>query len=151
MNVFQCFYIPWSLYPNKSTFNLSTLSRFVTQLEACSNQEIFLLVLIFSSPQNLSRRNAIRKTWANVTHNPGYTTLVLFVLGKPSSATAQVEVIKESDQQQDLIQGIFLDTPENQTLKIKRAIELVCRKSDSATSELIQGKNTLCVYVFINS
>ncbi|KAG8141751.1 hypothetical protein E2320_006439 [Naja naja] len=95
----------------------------ISNPEACSNQEIFLLVLIFSSPQNLSRRNAIRKTWANVTHNPGYTTLVLFVLGKPSSATAQVEVIKESDQQQDLIQGIFLDTPENQTLKIKRAIE----------------------------
>ncbi|XP_013928038.1 PREDICTED: putative UDP-GlcNAc:betaGal beta-1,3-N-acetylglucosaminyltransferase LOC100288842 [Thamnophis sirtalis] len=91
--------------------------------EACSNREVFLLVLIFSSPQNLDRRSAIRKTWANVTHVQGYTTLVLFVLGKPSSATTQVEVIKESDQQQDLIQGIFLDTPENQTMKVKRAVE----------------------------
>lgn len=95
----------------------------ISDPEACSNREIFLLVLIFSRPQNLSRRDAIRKTWANLTHVQGYTTLVLFVLGKPSSATAQVEVIKESDQRQDLIQGIFLDTPENQTLKVKRAIE----------------------------
>ncbi|KAM3825414.1 beta-1,3-galactosyltransferase 9 [Vipera latastei] len=91
--------------------------------EACSKQEIFLLVLIFSNPENLSRRNAIRKTWANVTDIQGYPTLVLFVLGEPSSTSAQMEVIKESNQEQDLIQGIFLDTPENQTLKIKRAVE----------------------------
>ncbi|XP_070615689.1 beta-1,3-galactosyltransferase 9 [Erythrolamprus reginae] len=95
----------------------------ISNPEACSNRDIFLLVLTFSSPQNLSRRNAIRKTWANVTYVQGYTTLVLFVLGKPSSATAQAEVIKESNQQRDLIQGTFLDTFENQILKIKRAIE----------------------------
>ncbi|KAM6431066.1 beta-1,3-galactosyltransferase 9 [Liasis olivaceus] len=97
----------------------------ISNSEACSKREIFLLVLIFSCPENLSWRNAIRKTWANVTYVQGYATLVLFVLGKPSSATTQLEVIRETDQQQDLIQGTFLDTPENQTLKIKRAIEWI--------------------------
>ncbi|XP_063172527.1 beta-1,3-galactosyltransferase 9 [Candoia aspera] len=95
----------------------------ISNSEACSKREVFLVVLVFSYPENLSRRNAIRKTWANLTHVQGYTTLVLFVLGKPSSATTQLEVIRETDQQQDLIQGAFLDTPENQTLKIKRAVE----------------------------
>ncbi|XP_063001046.1 beta-1,3-galactosyltransferase 9 [Elgaria multicarinata webbii] len=93
--------------------------------EACSREEIFLLALIFSRPENSSRRDAIRGTWANLTHAKSYSTLALFVLGKPSSEAIQQEVIKEMEKHQDLIQGAFLDSPENQTIKTVMAMEWI--------------------------
>ncbi|XP_034969547.1 beta-1,3-galactosyltransferase 9 [Zootoca vivipara] len=98
-------------------------SYVASRSEACSNQEIFLLVLVFGSPENLSRRNTIRETWANQTHIRGYGTLVFFVLGKPSSEGTQLEVVQEMEKHQDLIQGSFLDSVENQTLKTLMAVE----------------------------
>uniref|UniRef100_A0A8D2L751 Hexosyltransferase n=1 Tax=Varanus komodoensis TaxID=61221 RepID=A0A8D2L751_VARKO len=97
----------------------------VSSSEACSDKEIFLLALIFTSPENSLRRSAIRGTWANLTHVRDYTVLALFLLGKPSSEATQQELIKEMKQHQDLIQGDFLDSPENQTLKTLRTIEWV--------------------------
>uniref|UniRef100_A0A6J0V2K6 Hexosyltransferase n=1 Tax=Pogona vitticeps TaxID=103695 RepID=A0A6J0V2K6_9SAUR len=95
----------------------------VSNSEVCSGKEVFLLVLVFSNPENSTRRDTIRETWANLTHVGGYGTLVLFVLGKPSSEVTQLEVTKESETHQDLIQGVFLDSPGNQTLKILVAME----------------------------
>ncbi|XP_061460471.1 beta-1,3-galactosyltransferase 9 [Rhineura floridana] len=95
----------------------------VSSSEACSNQEIFLLVLVFSSPENSSRRNTIRETWANRTQVRGYGTLILFVLGKSTLEATQLEVVKEMQKHQDLIQGTFLDSAENQTLKTLLAVE----------------------------
>ncbi|XP_066496898.1 beta-1,3-galactosyltransferase 9 [Tiliqua scincoides] len=91
--------------------------------EACSGNEIFLLVLVFSRPENALRRGVVRETWANVTHVESCITLVLFVLGKPSLEAAQLEVTKEWQKHQDLIEGAFLDSWENQTLKILLAME----------------------------
>lgn len=95
----------------------------VSSSQVCSSEEVFLLVLIFSSPGNTSRRNTIRQTWANITHIRGYSTLILFTLGKPSSEATQLEVIKEAKKHQDVIEGAFLDSPENQTLKTMKAVE----------------------------
>ncbi|KAL8174812.1 UNVERIFIED_CONTAM: hypothetical protein K2H54_054178 [Gekko kuhli] len=91
--------------------------------EACAHKEVFLLVLIFSNPENASRRDTIRQTWANMTDIRGYGTVILFVLGKPPSEATQLEVIKEFQEHQDLIEGTFLDSPENQTLKTASAVE----------------------------
>ncbi|XP_053138363.1 beta-1,3-galactosyltransferase 9 [Hemicordylus capensis] len=95
----------------------------LTSSEACSREEIFLLVLVFSSPENSSRRDTIRETWANLTHIRGYRTLVLFALGKPSSEATQLEVIKEWQKHRDLVEGVLLDSPENQTLKTTMVVE----------------------------
>ncbi|XP_042334651.1 beta-1,3-galactosyltransferase 9 [Sceloporus undulatus] len=95
----------------------------VSNSEACSGNEIFLLTLVISRPENSSRRNAIRGTWANLTHVKGYGTLVLFLLGKPSEESTQWEILKEMEKHQDLIQGIFPEPPENQTLKTLVAME----------------------------
>ncbi|XP_057405152.1 beta-1,3-galactosyltransferase 9 [Balaenoptera acutorostrata] len=98
----------------------SNLSKYyiLSQSEVCKGKNIFLLSLIFSSPGNGTRRDLIRKTWGNVTSVRGHPILTLFALGMPVLVTAQQEIDKESQKNNDIIEGIFLDSAENQTLKI---------------------------------
>ncbi|XP_063094321.1 beta-1,3-galactosyltransferase 9 [Cavia porcellus] len=90
----------------------------LSQPEVCKEKSIFLLSLVFSSPENRTRRDLIRKTWGNVTSVQGHTILTLFVLGMPVLVTTQKEIDKESHKNNDIIEGLFLDSSENQTLKI---------------------------------
>nr|XP_060613687.1 beta-1,3-galactosyltransferase 9 [Anolis sagrei ordinatus] len=110
------------LSPMKANFSKAFA---LVNSEACSNKEIFLLALIFSGAGNMSRRQAIRETWANATNVHGYSTLVLFLLGKPSEELTQLEILKETETHPDLIQGIFPDAPENQTLKTLVTVEWI--------------------------
>ncbi|XP_076999508.1 beta-1,3-galactosyltransferase 9 [Tamandua tetradactyla] len=98
----------------------SNLSRYyiLSQPEVCKGKNIFLLSLIFSNPGDGTRRDLIRKTWGNVTSVRGHPILTLFALGMPVLVTTQQEIDKESLKNNDIIEGIFLDSSENQTLKI---------------------------------
>lgn len=97
--------------------NLSK-SYTVSSAATCSDQEVFLLVLVCSSPENRTRRNVIRQTWGNVTDTGGYAVLTLFALGKPASVAAQLEIDEESQKHRDIIEGSFIDSPETQTQKM---------------------------------
>ncbi|MEJ1275294.1 hypothetical protein NN561_006190 [Cricetulus griseus] len=90
----------------------------LSQPEACNGKTIFLLSLIFSSPGNGTRQELIRKTWGSVTSVQGDPIFTLFALGKPALVTTQEEIDIESQKNDDIIEGIFLDSPENQTLKV---------------------------------
>ncbi|XP_007900980.2 beta-1,3-galactosyltransferase 9 [Callorhinchus milii] len=84
---------------------------------ACGHSNIFLLSIISSDVENSSRRDVIRRTWANVTRVRGYSVLTLFALGMPRTPDAQSDIRREFAKHGDLIQGKFLDGPENLTLK----------------------------------
>ncbi|XP_054358799.1 beta-1,3-galactosyltransferase 9 [Pongo pygmaeus] len=103
----------------------SNLSKYyvLSQSEICKGKNIFLLSLIFSSPGNGTRRDVIRKTWGNVTSVQGHPILTLFALGMPVLVTTQKEINRESRKNNDIIEGIFLDSSENQTLKIITMIQ----------------------------
>ncbi|XP_069861105.1 beta-1,3-galactosyltransferase 9 [Dipodomys merriami] len=90
----------------------------LSQSEVCKGKNIFLLSLIFSSPGNGTRRDLIRRTWGNVSSVQGHSVLTLFALGMPVLVTTQKEIDKESHKNNDIVEGIFLDSLENQTLKI---------------------------------
>lgn len=47
----------------------------------------------------------------------GYPVLALFALGTPALVTTQEETDIESQENNNIIEGIFLDSSENQTLK----------------------------------
>lgn len=102
--------------------NLSK-SYTVSSAATCSDQEVFLLVLVCSSPENRTRRNVIRQTWGNVTDTGGYAVLTLFALGKPASVAAQLEINEESQKHRDIIEGSFIDSPETQTQKMLMIVE----------------------------
>uniref|UniRef100_A0A8D2D309 Hexosyltransferase n=1 Tax=Sciurus vulgaris TaxID=55149 RepID=A0A8D2D309_SCIVU len=95
----------------------------LSQSDICKRKNIFLLSLIFSSPGNGTRRDLIRKTWGNVTSVQGHPILTLFALGMPVMVTTQKEIDKESHKNNDIIEGNFLDSFENQTLKIITMIQ----------------------------
>ncbi|KAM6296947.1 beta-1,3-galactosyltransferase 9 [Aegotheles albertisi] len=101
----------------------ANLSHTVGSTATCSHQEIFLLILVCSSPENRTRRNVIRQTWGNVTDARGYAVLTLFALGKPASVTTQLEISEESQKHRDIIEGSFIDSPETQTQKVLMSLE----------------------------
>ncbi|XP_009567933.2 beta-1,3-galactosyltransferase 9 [Cuculus canorus] len=101
----------------------ANLSHTVSSEATCPDQEIFLLVLVCSSPENRTWRNVIRQTWGNVTDARGYAVLTLFALGKSALVTTQLEINEESQKHRDIIEGSFIDSPETQTEKILMSIE----------------------------
>ncbi|XP_078496949.1 beta-1,3-galactosyltransferase 9 [Lissotriton helveticus] len=103
------------LVPMKDNISRSYV---ISDSEACAHKDILLLTIISSSPENQTKRDHIRQTWANVTQVKGYTVITRFALGKPKSETVQLEIIKESEEYRDIIQGSFEDSTQNQTLKV---------------------------------
>ncbi|XP_010016821.1 PREDICTED: putative UDP-GlcNAc:betaGal beta-1,3-N-acetylglucosaminyltransferase LOC100288842 [Nestor notabilis] len=101
----------------------ANLSYSVSSAATCSDQEIFLLILVSSTPENRTRRDVIRQTWGNMTDTRGYAVLTLFALGKPASVTTQLEINEESQEHRDIIEGSFIDSPETQTQKMLMSLE----------------------------
>ncbi|XP_018517807.1 LOW QUALITY PROTEIN: beta-1,3-galactosyltransferase 9 [Lates calcarifer] len=73
--------------------------------DACRNSDLFLLTLVFSSPANITQRDAVRKTWANQTLIQGFPVRILFFLGSTQTSAAQEGLIRESDHYGDMVQG----------------------------------------------
>ncbi|NWH75161.1 B3GN5 glucosaminyltransferase, partial [Piaya cayana] len=101
----------------------ANLSLTVSSEATCPDQEIFLLVLVCSSPENRTWRDVIRQTWGNVTDARGYTVLTLFALGKAALVTTRLEINEESQKHRDIIEGSFIDSPETQTEKMLMSVE----------------------------
>uniref|UniRef100_A0A8U7NXX5 Hexosyltransferase n=1 Tax=Corvus moneduloides TaxID=1196302 RepID=A0A8U7NXX5_CORMO len=101
----------------------ANLSHTGSSAATCSNQEIFLLIVVCSSPENRTRRNVIRQTWGNVTGSRGYSVLTLFAVGKAASASTQLEINEEAQEHRDIIEGSFIDSPEMQTQKMLMSVE----------------------------
>ncbi|XP_040914326.1 beta-1,3-galactosyltransferase 9 [Toxotes jaculatrix] len=77
----------------------------ITNPDACRNSDLFLLTLVFSSPANITQRDAIRRTWANQTLIQGFPVRVLFFLGSTQTSAAQETLMRESDRYGDIVQG----------------------------------------------
>ncbi|KAM3911256.1 beta-1,3-galactosyltransferase 9 [Leptodactylus fuscus] len=93
--------------------------------ELCTGREVFLLLIIFSSPENRIRRERIRQTWANMTVLRGLEVAHVFMLGRPQVDSTQYNLLNESQLHQDLVQGCFLDSPFNRTLKVMMMMEWI--------------------------
>ncbi|XP_075042438.1 beta-1,3-galactosyltransferase 9 [Mixophyes fleayi] len=100
-------------------------SYVVSGSELCSNGEVFLVLSIFSSPENQSRRERIRKTWGNATTLYGHVVISVFMLGSSAVESVQHDVLNESQVHMDIVQGIFLDTHPNETFKTIMMMEWV--------------------------
>ncbi|NXO43458.1 B3GN5 glucosaminyltransferase, partial [Locustella ochotensis] len=107
------------LDPLKANLSFSSSSSTAT----CSNQEIFLLIVVCSSPENRTRRDAIRRTWGNATGSRAYSVLTLFAVGKAASASSQLQMDEEAQKHRDIIEGSFVDSPRTQTQKMLMSVE----------------------------
>ncbi|XP_014324142.1 putative UDP-GlcNAc:betaGal beta-1,3-N-acetylglucosaminyltransferase LOC100288842 [Xiphophorus maculatus] len=81
----------------------------ISNPDACRKPDLFLLALVFSSPANITQRNAVRRTWANQTQIQESPIKVLFFTASTESSTIQQDLIKESELHGDLIQNRVVD------------------------------------------
>ena len=84
--------------------------------ELCSSEDkLRLLVVIYSSPIHYERRKVIRRTWGRAfTAYPGVR--FIFLIGQSPKGLEQ-DIIKESQEHNDIVQEDFVDTFQNLTVK----------------------------------
>ena len=101
----------WPASICSSSQNLSS-----TLSNATDNDDLILLVVVLSAMKNFRERQAIRESWAS---DSNANTKVVFLLGHIGNDTSplQVNVSKESDEFDDIIQEDFIDTYANLTVK----------------------------------
>ena len=117
---------------------------------------VFLLIMVLTAPGETSQRDAIRSTWANVTHVLGRRVATIFLLGNSSNGIRETLIAKENDAHRDICKKDFRDSYRNLTLKTMMGLRWVnsfCNntkfvlKIDSDTipnlHRLIQHLNTL--------
>lgn len=97
----------------------------INHKEKCEAQDVLLLLLVKTAPENYNRRSAIRKTWGNekyVRSQLNANIKTLFALGAPSNPLTRKELqrklFQEDQVYQDIIQQDFADSFYNLTLKL---------------------------------
>ncbi|XP_013866247.1 N-acetyllactosaminide beta-1,3-N-acetylglucosaminyltransferase 3 [Austrofundulus limnaeus] len=85
------------------------------------SEEVFLLLVIKSSPNNYDRREVLRKTWAKERTHNGVWIRRLFILGTSGAGYEKEKLNKllqaEQEEFNDILQWDFNDTFHNLTLK----------------------------------
>ncbi|XP_044130010.1 beta-1,3-galactosyltransferase 9 [Bufo gargarizans] len=119
------------------TLNLSlqreniSRSYVISGSERCAARNLFLLLVVFSAPENRIRRERIRQTWANTTTLRGLRVIRVFMLGRPQVEAAQDNLLHEAQLHQDLVQGRFPD-PSPEALKAAMMLEWIVSFCPSA-------------------
>ncbi|XP_076859265.1 beta-1,3-galactosyltransferase 9 [Brachyhypopomus gauderio] len=83
----------------------------------CQRAKPYLITMVISAPANRKARQAIRDTWGGEVQVRGHRVITLFMLGQPSDPVLAKELVEESRERGDLVQGRFLDSYANLTLK----------------------------------
>lgn len=102
------------------TRSVKAADFFLTPSNPCSDDPPFLLVLVFSKPEEVEARQAIRDTWGSTQEVSGRRVIVRFLLGTPvlNHTETQRELETEEKEHEDLIQRNFNDTYRDLTFKI---------------------------------
>ncbi|XP_035260185.1 beta-1,3-galactosyltransferase 1-like [Anguilla anguilla] len=115
--------IPWKppgpfevAYPHLYHFILD-------QPDKCQGLDPFLVLMVPVAPWNREARDAVRATWGNQSLVSGVTIRRLFILGLADRTGLQEELFRESSEHHDLLQGDFLDSYRNLTIKTMLMME----------------------------
>lgn len=86
------------------------------QNEPCDKPWISLLTVVISAPMNVLNREVIRNTWGRAMKESGSMNMIFF-MGRGGNETAEQIIQSESEQFGDIVQGDFIDSYRNLTLK----------------------------------
>lgn len=75
------------------------------------------IIYVHTAPANVERRQILRSTWANNNLFTDHRTRTIFLVGTPTDAKDQEIVTKEYHQYGDIIQGSFIESYKNLTIK----------------------------------
>lgn len=79
--------------------------------------DVHLLYLVTSQPQSSDMRQRIRNTFVNASFFHPSIVAHVFLMGETSSPNFQLSLNQEQQQYGDIVQGNFMDIPENATYK----------------------------------
>lgn len=107
----------------------------------CQQLRPFLVIVVPAAPHEMAARDAIRKTWGRERVWVGRTVLTFFLLGLPggegrggkSTQQLQSALRQEQAQHHDLLQGSFVDSYSNLTLKTMLMMEWLSSRCPQAT------------------
>ncbi|XP_078661225.1 beta-1,3-galactosyltransferase 1-like [Branchiostoma floridae x Branchiostoma belcheri] len=85
--------------------------------DKCKNQDVFLLIIVTTSPKNYIQRQDIRRTWANESNIAGVVIKRVFAVGQPFDPAVQQDLEQENAAHDDIIQENFLDSYRNLSRK----------------------------------
>lgn len=74
-----------------------------------TTREVFLLILVATFHANMDARQAIRRSWGNVTSYRGRTVKTLFMFGRHDDANLNGQVVYELEKYGDVVQADFKD------------------------------------------
>ncbi|XP_051525153.1 beta-1,3-galactosyltransferase 9 [Myxocyprinus asiaticus] len=83
----------------------------------CQRAKPYLITFVATAPANRKARQAIRDTWGGEIQVRGQRVMTLFMIGQPLDLVLSKELIEEFKEHGDLIQGRFIDSYGNLTLK----------------------------------
>lgn len=97
--------------------NVSFLIHNPNLCDSLNTIDLSWIVVVHSAPRNFNGRTLLRETWANpgLFRQKRFTTV--FLLGLTDDSTIQEKVQNEFNTHHDIVQGNFLDTTRNSTLK----------------------------------
>lgn len=84
---------------------------------ACQRAKPYLVVMVTSAPANQRARQAIRDTWGGEVEVSRLRVMTLFMVGVTSNPGLSKLLIEEARGRGDLVQGRFVDSYSNLTLK----------------------------------
>ncbi|ESO93078.1 hypothetical protein LOTGIDRAFT_119959 [Lottia gigantea] len=112
---FQCGFHPFA---NSECFTDSREHNYIyihNESRLC-NGEVFLLMVVLSTPSDFIIRQTIRETWGSFASSKSNIRLA-FMLGKLESEIFDKKIEEESENHHDIIQKDFIDSYGNLTLK----------------------------------
>jgi beta-1,3-galactosyltransferase 1 len=89
------------------------------------NQELFLLMMFFSAPNDFKQRRYTRERPASVTQWHGHEIRHVFLLAETDDVRTQRKIEQESKKYGDIVQFGFKDAFRNLTLKISAGLDWV--------------------------
>lgn len=102
---------------NISPINVQNFTYVISNKEKCLNVKPYLLFVVKSEITNFERRAVIKKTWG--AEKDGEITMkTVFLLGtRPEEAALQAKIFADHRLHGDIVQGDFVDSYFNNTLK----------------------------------
>ncbi|XP_062569668.1 uncharacterized protein LOC134231713 [Saccostrea cucullata] len=99
--------------------------------DRCKGKKLQLVILVKSKASNFEMRNAIRKTWGNITDS---NITIVFMLGQIAGFEAKIS--NESNFYADIVQEDFIDSYKNNTLKTTMTIHWAAQLCPNADFNL---------------
>ncbi|XP_072569254.1 beta-1,3-galactosyltransferase 4 [Paramormyrops kingsleyae] len=98
----------------------------------CQRAKPFLITMVISAPHHQQARQAIRDSWGGETLVRGLRVMTFFMVGQTNDPVLSQRLEEEAQDHRDIIQGLFLDTYSNLTLKTLSMLSWVQRFCEQA-------------------